>query len=93
MTNSAPRAGIAVGVVALIACAPQTAWACAVCASGQGDESRTAFILTTALLTALPLSMLGGLLWWLRRRLQKLERGPARDRVRVPEVSRASSSP
>ena len=46
---------------------PQLSDACAVCFSGR-DENRLAFILTTILLMALPLIMIGGMLLWLRRR-------------------------
>jgi len=56
------------GVVLMLGVlAPQISEACAVCFSGR-DENRLAFILTTILLTALPLIMIGGMLLWLRRR-------------------------
>ena len=51
---------------------PRIASACAVCFSGR-DETRLAYVLTTVLLTALPLALLGGFLWWLRRRARALE--------------------
>jgi MYXO-CTERM domain-containing protein len=52
--------------------APRIVHACSVCSAGTDDESRTAFILTTAFLTFLPLILVGGLVWWLRRRTQQL---------------------
>ncbi len=48
--------------------------ACAVCGVGL-EESRLAFILTTAFLTFLPLMMIGGTIWWLRRRALALAEG------------------
>lgn len=40
--------------------------ACAVCFD-LSSGSRVAFFLTTILLSALPLALLGGLLWYIRR--------------------------
>ena len=40
--------------------------------SGFGpDETRWAFIATTALLTVIPLVMLGGAVWFIRRKVEK----------------------
>jgi hypothetical protein len=50
-------------------CVPVTALACPVCFAGNGEESRTAFLTTTIFMTSLPLAMIGGVIWWLRRRL------------------------
>ena len=48
--------------------APELARACAVCGAGAGeDESRSAYLLTTLALSALPLGLVGGFLLWLRR--------------------------
>jgi hypothetical protein len=48
--------------------APELAAACAVCgAGGDEDGSRVAYITTTVILSALPLTLLGGFLFWLRR--------------------------
>lgn len=64
----------------LILLAPAHALACAVCA-GNNEESRVAFILTTAFLTVLPLLAIGGGVWWLAKRASEAEleheRGPA----------------
>ena len=49
---------------------PVTANACAVCFSGT-DESRLAFILTTGLLTFLPLGMIGGAIYWAHRKAKR----------------------
>jgi hypothetical protein len=47
---------------------PQLAAACAVCFTGRADETRIAFLATTGLLSALPMLLIGSLVWWLRRR-------------------------
>ena len=51
---------------------PQYAAACAVCFSGRADETRVAFLATTGLLSALPLLLIGSLVWWLRRRARQI---------------------
>jgi quinol-cytochrome oxidoreductase complex cytochrome b subunit len=51
---------------------PGAAQACAVCGPGT-EESRVAFIVTTGLLTALPLLTIGGVIWWLRGRFAEME--------------------
>jgi hypothetical protein len=51
---------------------PKMAYACAVCFTGRADETRTAFIATTGLLTALPILLIGSLVWWLRRRAHRI---------------------
>ena len=62
----------------LLAWAPRVSRACAVCTSGAGDANanRLAFILTTALLSFLPLLMVGGFVWWLRRRVREIDEAP-----------------
>ncbi len=56
----------------LLLLAPELARACAVCGAGADeDQSRTAYLLTTVVLSALPLAMLGGVLLWLRRQQRK----------------------
>ena len=47
---------------------PELAAACAVCGAGvDDDQSRIAYLITSALLSALPLALFGGILLWLRR--------------------------
>jgi hypothetical protein len=65
-------------VVALLLTAPRVAEACYVCSSGRDDETRAAFLITTVFLSVLPLAMVGGGVWWLRRRFRQLEREGAR---------------
>jgi hypothetical protein len=47
--------------------------ACPVCFQSGGEE-RWAFYITTAFLTFLPLSMVGGVVYWLRKRFKQLEK-------------------
>jgi len=50
--------------------------ACPVCFQSGGEE-RWAFYFTTAFLTVLPLSMVGGCVYWLRKRFLELEEDSA----------------
>jgi hypothetical protein len=52
--------------------APELAQACSVCFSGQ-DQSRTAFIVTTAFLSILPLAFIAGMALWIRSHARALE--------------------
>ncbi len=52
---------------AFLALMPGEAWACPVCFD-RDDEARVAFLATTALLTLLPLGMVGGAVMWVRQR-------------------------
>ena len=51
---------------------PQLAAACSVCFTGRADETRIAFLATTGLLSALPILLIGSLVWWLRRRARQI---------------------
>lgn len=66
--------------IAAIALAPRAALACSVCSAGRDDEARAAFLGTTALLSLLPLALIGGLAWWVRRRSRELAEAPPRSR-------------
>ena len=60
---------------------PGFAEACAVCSAGREDETRPAFIVSTAGMTLLPLLLVGGRVLWLRKRFREVEaedsdRGP-----------------
>ena len=43
------------------------AWACPACGGAGSEESRAAYIATTVVLSLLPLSMIFGCAYWLRR--------------------------
>lgn len=63
-----------VGILAGAVLVPDAAHACAVCFQAKSDASRVAFIATTAAMTLLPLAVIGGIAWWLRRQFVKAER-------------------
>ena len=69
------RHAAAIVMAVLVVQAPKIATACAVCSAGREDETRTAFLLTTILLSVLPPLAVGGTVWWLVRRARSLE-GP-----------------
>ena len=71
---------------------PRASVACAVCFTGKDDGSRFAFILTTGLLTALPLLLIGGAFWWLRGRFAELDRDTERLRAAATPLADAGSS-
>ncbi len=73
------RAGIAKrlalgAILIVLTSAPSVADACSVCSTGREDENRVAFLLTTVFLSALPLAMIGGAIWWFRRRIRAMEK-------------------
>ena len=53
---------------------PRLTEACSVCSAGREDETRTAFIVTTAGMTALPFILVGGMVWYVRRRFIEAEK-------------------
>jgi hypothetical protein len=59
---------------------PDVSHACSVCFSAT-DENRVAFLVTTILLTALPLVMIGSTIFWLWRRALRLNEAAARQPV------------
>lgn len=63
----------------LLLALPEAVWACPVCFDAR-DENRQAFLATTALLTLLPLGMVGGVGIWLRRRVKALDEADAAER-------------
>jgi hypothetical protein len=65
----------------MCAWAADLARACPSCASPL-EENRQAFVDTTIFLTVVPLTMIGGFIWWLRRRSKEMERTPE---IAVPE--------
>jgi hypothetical protein len=57
----------------------QAAVACPVCFAPKNEENRTAFILMTGFLTALPLALIGTGVWWYRRRVLVHKRRATRE--------------
>ena len=70
-----------------------SALACSVCQGGTADN-RIEFILTTALLTFLPLLLIGGVVYGLRRRYLSLARQEVDEAVqRIPRADTAPAPP
>lgn len=65
----------------VIGWAVDVAYACPSCASPL-EENRQAFVDTTIFLTVVPLAMIGGLIWWIRRKAREME---GRPEIQVPE--------
>ena len=65
-----------IGAVAvlLVAVFPDVAHACPVCFD-RDDEARLAFLATTGLLTLLPLGLVAGTGWWIRKRAREVGEG------------------
>lgn len=84
----------AAAIVVIAVWAPRLASACPVCTAGRDEENRIAFIATTAFLTFFPLLMIGGVVWWLRKRVRQIERSapiaPAVEPDREPAPNRAA---
>jgi hypothetical protein len=67
--------------VVALAWVANLAYACPSCASPL-EENRQAFVDTTVFLTVVPLMMMGGFIWWLRRRIRAMDEAPE---IAVPE--------
>jgi hypothetical protein len=52
----------------LVSAVPSLAYACPVCFSAKDEAGRLAFLGTTLFLTALPLLLIGGVIYWLASR-------------------------
>jgi len=71
---------------------PAAAQACAVCGANSVDRSAGAFIGITALLSLLPVGMIGAGLWWTRRNLWSSLAGDATDRTPADDGAPPSAS-
>jgi len=60
-------------MAAALLLAVPAAEACSVCSAAQDDSVREAFLVTTVFLSVLPLLLVGGFAWWLRRRMRELD--------------------
>jgi len=74
------RAAVAFAVL-VVAWAANLAYACPSCASPL-EENRQAFVDTTIFLTVVPLTMMGGFVWWLRRKVRERDDAPE---IAVPQ--------
>ncbi len=52
---------------------PKMAMACSVCTAGRDEENQTAFLLSTLFMSLLPLVAIGSIIYFLYRRIQKVE--------------------
>lgn len=72
----------------LLLALPSAAQACAVCGGGT-EDNRIEFIVTTAVLTFLPLGLMFGIFWYFRRRyLAVANQLPPRDEAGLPTLPR-----
>jgi hypothetical protein len=81
-------------VLAIAVATPRLAAACAVCLGGTGGGTQRAFAIGTLFLSVLPLAVIGGAIWYLRRRAKAIECEANARRVATPPglVSRSASS-
>lgn len=68
------RPWLVIVALGLLVVLPDTAHACAVCFDPRA-ENRFAFLATTVFLTLFPLSMVGSVGLWLRKRARELQGG------------------
>ena len=79
-------------IAVLMFATPRAVLACSVCQGGTADI-RIEFFLTTAFLTFLPMLLVGGIIYGLRRRYLSLAQQDTRDDVpRIPRP-RAAAAP
>lgn len=88
--RAAPTRWLATAIALALVWSPQIGWACSVCSAGRDEQSRLAFILTTAFMTFLPLLLIGAAVWWLRNRVRRLGAAPAGERA-VSRTGRAAA--
>lgn len=67
---SAAARSFAGALAVAVTLAVDVACACPSCASPL-EENRQAFVDTTIFLTVVPLMMIGGLIWWIRRKVRE----------------------
>jgi hypothetical protein len=63
---------------------PAVASACDNCLAAQDDAIQAAFAIASVFLSVTPLALIGGFVWWLRRRAQKLRAEEAAGVIRLP---------
>ncbi|HET9328830.1 MAG TPA: hypothetical protein VFQ05_18855 [Candidatus Eisenbacteria bacterium] len=69
---------------ALAVLEPALAFACPVCGGGDSPRTQAAFFNTTVLLSLLPLGLIGGGMWWLKREAQDSLAGEFEERDALP---------
>lgn len=63
---------------------PLEAAACPLCIAAQDESVQVAYALASAFMTFLPLGLIGGLVFWLRRRVRQLDAENAAGVIRLP---------
>ena len=82
---------IAASAALLALVLPEVASACPMCMAGQGGGTQRAFALGSLFLSVLPLAVIGGAVWYLRRRARALAAAaPPTDAAPRPVPSAAS---
>ena len=61
------------GVMAIVAAAPDAAHACSVCIGGQSADTTLAYRAMTAFMTFTPMAIVGGVVYWIHRRFKALD--------------------
>lgn len=69
-------------LVSVILLTPAWAQACSVCFSAR-EGTRSAFLITTIALSLLPLGLIGGVIFWLRRKARSLDHLDAQSRAQA----------
>ncbi len=70
--------------LALVALAPLEAAACPSCIAAQDQDVQIAYMAGTAFMSVLPLALIAGLVFWLRRRARQLALEEAAGVIRLP---------
>lgn len=74
----------ALGVLALALALSDAARACSMCVSAQDDKVQAAFAIASLFMTAMPLSVIGGFVWFLRRRARQARAEEEAGVIRLP---------
>lgn len=53
---------------------PGVAYACPVCFSIKNEANQVAYLATTGFMTLIPIAVIGGAVWWLKKRAAELSR-------------------
>ena len=84
---------LSLALLPLLLARPRAAWACSVCGGGT-EDNRIEFIVTTAVLTFLPLGLMFGIFWYFRTRyLAVANQAPPRDEAGISRLPAAESAP
>jgi hypothetical protein len=68
----------------LLVASPTAALACPLCIAAQDEAVQVAYIFATGFMTFLPFALVGGLIYWLRRRARQLALEEAAGVIRLP---------